>query len=59
MNVGVNGPGVLFYVFINMVSGNIFLATRPLEIVAVDYTTLERTNDGCENVLVFTQFRVS
>lgn len=31
-----------------------FLATRPLEVVAVDYTTLERATDGCENVLVIT-----
>uniref|UniRef100_A0A3B3RLD9 Gypsy retrotransposon integrase-like protein 1 n=1 Tax=Paramormyrops kingsleyae TaxID=1676925 RepID=A0A3B3RLD9_9TELE len=31
-----------------------FLATRPLEVVAVDYTTLERSTDGRENVLVMT-----
>ena len=31
-----------------------FLATRPLEVVAVDYTTLERATDGRENVLVMT-----
>lgn len=31
-----------------------FLATCPLEVVAVDYTTLERATDGCENVLVIT-----
>lgn len=31
-----------------------FLATRPLEVVAVDYTTLERAIDGRENVLVMT-----
>lgn len=31
-----------------------FLATRPLEVVAVDYTTLERASDGCENVLIIT-----
>ncbi|XP_041841581.1 uncharacterized protein LOC121640000 [Melanotaenia boesemani] len=31
-----------------------FLATRPLEVVAVDYTTLERATDGRENVLVIT-----
>ncbi|XP_042079036.1 uncharacterized protein LOC121814904 [Haplochromis burtoni] len=31
-----------------------FLATRPLEIVAVDYTTLERATDGRENILVMT-----
>lgn len=31
-----------------------FLATRPLEVVAVDYTTLERASDGRENVLVIT-----
>lgn len=37
-----------------------FLATRPLEVVAVDYTILDRASDGCENVLlltdVFTKF---
>uniref|UniRef100_A0A3P9I2U1 Gypsy retrotransposon integrase-like protein 1 n=1 Tax=Oryzias latipes TaxID=8090 RepID=A0A3P9I2U1_ORYLA len=33
-----------------------FLATRPLEVVAVDYTTLERAKDGRENVLVITDF---
>lgn len=31
-----------------------FLATRPLEVVAMDYTTLERATDGRENVLVMT-----
>ena len=31
-----------------------FLATRPLEVVAVDYTMLERATDGRENVLVMT-----
>lgn len=31
-----------------------FLATRPLEVVAMDYTTLERATDGRENVLVIT-----
>lgn len=31
-----------------------FLATRPLEVVAVDYTVLERASSGCENVLVVT-----
>ena len=31
-----------------------FLATRPLEVVAVDYTILERSTDGRENVLVMT-----
>lgn len=31
-----------------------FIATRPLEVVAVDYTTLERATDGRENVLVIT-----
>lgn len=31
-----------------------FLATRPLEVVAVDYTILDRASDGCENVLVLT-----
>ncbi|XP_029902664.1 uncharacterized protein LOC115355879 [Myripristis murdjan] len=29
-------------------------ATRPLEVVAMDYTTLERATDGRENVLVIT-----
>lgn len=31
-----------------------FLATRPLEVIAVDYTTLERAANGRENVLVIT-----
>lgn len=31
-----------------------FIATRPLEVVAVDYTTLERATDGRKNVLVIT-----
>lgn len=31
-----------------------FLATRPLEVVAVDFTMLERATDGKENVLVIT-----
>lgn len=31
-----------------------FLATRPLEVIAVDYTTLKRPADGYENVLVIT-----
>lgn len=31
-----------------------FLATRPLEIVAVDFTILESASDGRENVLVVT-----
>lgn len=31
-----------------------FLATRPLEVVAMDYTTLERATNGRENVLVMT-----
>uniref|UniRef100_A0A672FZX6 Gypsy retrotransposon integrase-like protein 1 n=1 Tax=Salarias fasciatus TaxID=181472 RepID=A0A672FZX6_SALFA len=31
-----------------------FVATRPLEVVAVDYTMLERAADGRENVLVIT-----
>lgn len=31
-----------------------FLATRPLEVVAVDYTMLECATDGCDNVLVIT-----
>lgn len=31
-----------------------FLATRPLEVVAVDFTMLERATDGRENVLVIT-----
>lgn len=31
-----------------------FLATRPLEVVAVDFTTLEPATDGRENVLVVT-----
>lgn len=33
-----------------------FLATRPLEVVALDYTTLKRTTDGRENILVVTKF---
>ncbi len=37
-----------------------FLASRPLEVVAVDYTVLEPASDGHENVLivtdVFTEF---
>lgn len=31
-----------------------FLASRPLEVVAVDFTTLEPATDGRENVLVVT-----
>lgn len=31
-----------------------FLATRPLEVIAVDFTVLEPTSDGRENVLVVT-----
>lgn len=31
-----------------------FLATRPLEVVAVDFTLLEPASDGRENVLVIT-----
>lgn len=31
-----------------------FLASRPLEVVAVDFTLLEPASDGCENVLVVT-----
>lgn len=31
-----------------------FSATRPLKVVAGDYTTLERATDGRENVLVMT-----
>lgn len=31
-----------------------FLATRPLEVVAVDFTMLEPASDGRENVLVVT-----
>lgn len=30
------------------------LASRPLEILAVDYTILERASNGCENLLVMT-----
>lgn len=37
-----------------------FLSSQPLEVVAVDFTTLEPATDGCENVLVvmdvFTKF---
>ena len=29
-----------------------FLATRPLEVVAVDFTVFEQASDGRENVLV-------
>lgn len=31
-----------------------FLASRPLEVVTVDFTLLERPSDGRENVLVIT-----
>lgn len=31
-----------------------FLASRPLEVIAVDFTVLEPASDGCENVLVVT-----
>ena len=31
-----------------------FLAPRPLEVVAVDFTVLEQTSEGRENVLVVT-----
>ena len=31
-----------------------FLASRPLEVVAVDFTVLEQASDGSENVLVVT-----
>ena len=31
-----------------------FLASRPLEVVAVDFTLLQPTTDGRENVLVVT-----
>lgn len=30
------------------------LASRPLEIMAIDFTVLDRATDGCENVLVIT-----
>ncbi len=30
------------------------LASRPLEILAIDFTLLERASNGCENVLVIT-----
>ena len=35
--------------------GNL-LATKPLEILAVDFTVLEAATDGRENVLVITEF---
>ncbi len=31
-----------------------FLASRPLEVVAVDFTVLEPSSDGHENVLIVT-----
>ena len=31
------------------------LATRPLEIIAIDFTILEPASDGKENVLVITE----
>lgn len=31
-----------------------FMASRPLEILAIDFTFLERASNGCENVLVIT-----
>ncbi len=31
-----------------------FLASRPLEVIVVDFTVLEPASDGCENVLVVT-----
>ncbi len=33
-----------------------FLASRPLEVVAVDYTVLEPTSDGRENLLISPMF---
>ncbi len=30
------------------------MASRQLEVVAIDFTVLEKASDGCENVLVVT-----
>ena len=30
------------------------MATQPLEVLAIDFTTLESSSDGCEIVLVIT-----
>ena len=39
------------------------MATQPLEVLAIDFTTLEASSDGCENVLVttdvFTKYTVA
>lgn len=31
-----------------------FLASRPLEVIMVDFSVLEPASDGCENILVVT-----